>query len=97
MGIQPCRDAVWAWSLPRVSLSPLVAAAREGTLHIIREDSPDKYSVVETVKTEFGAKTMALDPKIHSLYLTTSDFGPAPPQRNSPTPSKSRPRERFTF
>lgn len=58
----------------------LAAATREGTLHIFHEDSPDKISVVETVKTEFGAKTMGLDPKTHNLYLTTSDFGPAPPK-----------------
>jgi YVTN family beta-propeller protein len=56
----------------------IAAATREGTLHIFHEDSLDKYSVVETVKTEFGAKTMGLDPKTHNLYLTTSDFGPAP-------------------
>jgi hypothetical protein len=75
--------------LPKVSLAPLVAATREGTLHIIHEDSPDKYSVVETVKTELGAKTMALDPKTHNLYLTTSDFGPAPAptaQQRNPQP-----------
>jgi len=56
----------------------VAAATREGILHIFHEDSPDKLSVVETVKTEFGAKTMGLDPKTHNLYLTTSDFGPAP-------------------
>ena len=65
----------------------IAAATREGTLHIIHEDSPDKYSVVETVKTEFGAKTMALDPKTHNLYLSTSDFGPAPaPTEKQPNP-----------
>ena len=65
----------------------IVAATREGTLHIIHEDSPDKYSVVETVKTEFGAKTMGLDPKTHNLYLTTSDFGPAQaPTAQQPNP-----------
>jgi len=58
----------------------LAAATREGILHIFHEDSPDKLSVVETVQTEFGAKTMGLDPKTHNLYLTTSDFGPAPPK-----------------
>ena len=68
------------------------AATREGTLQIIHEDSLDKYGVVETVKTEFEAKTMALDPKTHNLYLTTSDFGPhRPPQRDSPIRSQSRP------
>jgi hypothetical protein len=65
----------------------IAAATREGTLHIIHEDSPDKYSVVEIVKTEFGAKTMGLDPKTHNLYLTTSDFGPAPaPTAQQPNP-----------
>jgi DNA-binding beta-propeller fold protein YncE len=56
----------------------LLAATREGTIHVYHEDSPDKFSVVETVKTEFGAKTMGLDPKTHRVWVTTSDFGPAP-------------------
>ena len=59
-----------------------MAATREGTIHIFHQDSPDKVSVVETVKTEFGAKTMAHDPKTHNLYVDTSDFGP-PPQPNA--------------
>ncbi len=54
----------------------VASATREGTLHIFHEDSPNKLSVVETVKTEFGAKTMALDPKTHNLFLDTSDFDP---------------------
>ena len=61
----------------------IAAATRDGLLHIFHEDSPDKISVVEVVKTEFGAKTMGLDPKTHNLYLTTSDFGPAPPATES--------------
>jgi len=48
----------------------------EGTINVFHEDSPDKLSVVETVKTEFGAKTMALDPKTHNLFVDTSDFDP---------------------
>src|SRR6267143_2854138 len=55
----------------------LASATREGTLHIFHLDSPAKLSVVETVKTEFGAKTMGLDSKTHNLYLTTADFRPA--------------------
>jgi len=65
-------------------------STREGMIHIFHEDTPDKFTVVETVKTEYGAKTMALDPKTHNLYLSTSDFGapPAPtPQRPHPTPA----------
>ena len=46
----------------------------DGTIHIFREDSPNKISAVQTVKTEFGAKTMALDPKTHNLLVDTSDF-----------------------
>jgi YVTN family beta-propeller protein len=62
-------------------------ATREGTLHIFHEDTPDKFSVVETVKTEFGARNMALDPKTHRLFLDTTDFGPAPaPTAEQPHP-----------
>jgi YVTN family beta-propeller protein len=47
----------------------------EGTISIIHEDTPDKYSVVETVKTVPRAKTMALDPKTHRLFLSTVEGG----------------------
>lgn len=45
----------------------------EGTITVIHEDSPDKYSVVETVKTLPKAKTMALDFKTHRLFLSTAE------------------------
>jgi YVTN family beta-propeller protein len=47
----------------------------EGTITVIRQDSPDTYSVVETVKTAPKAKTMALDPKTHRLFLSTAENG----------------------
>ncbi|HZW96230.1 MAG TPA: YncE family protein [Candidatus Eremiobacteraceae bacterium] len=47
----------------------------EGTITVIRQESPDKYSVVETVKTLPRAKTMALDPKTHRLFLSTAEAG----------------------
>jgi DNA-binding beta-propeller fold protein YncE len=47
----------------------------EGTITMIHQDSPDKYSVVENVKTLPRAKTMALDPKTHQLFLSTADAG----------------------
>jgi DNA-binding beta-propeller fold protein YncE len=47
----------------------------EGTITVIHQDSPDKYSVVETVKTAPKAKTMALDPKTHRLFLSTAENG----------------------
>lgn len=46
----------------------------DGTIHIFHEDSPDQFTEVQTVKTEAGAKTMALDPKTHNLLVDTSDF-----------------------
>jgi YVTN family beta-propeller protein len=47
----------------------------EGTITVIHQDSPDKYSVVENVKTLPKAKTMALDPKTHRLFLSTTEAG----------------------
>ncbi|HWO31153.1 MAG TPA: YncE family protein [Candidatus Acidoferrum sp.] len=47
----------------------------EGTITVIHEDSPDKYTFVETVKTLPRAKTMALDPKTHRLFLSTAENG----------------------
>src|SRR5579862_9631895 len=47
----------------------------EGTITVIRQDSPDNYSVIETVKTVPKAKTMALDPKTHRLFLSTAEAG----------------------
>jgi hypothetical protein len=69
----------------------LVASATgEGTLHIFHEDSPDKLTAVETVKTEYGAKTMALDPKTHNLWLDTAEFDPPGPaaagEKRAPQP-----------
>jgi DNA-binding beta-propeller fold protein YncE len=54
----------------------LFVATREGMLHIYHEDSPEKLSEVEAVKTEYGAKTLQVDPKTHNVFLTTSDFNP---------------------
>jgi YVTN family beta-propeller protein len=47
----------------------------EGTITVIRQQSPDKYSVVENVKTLPKAKTMALDPRTHRLFLSTAEAG----------------------
>jgi len=47
----------------------------EGTVTVIHEDGPDKYSVVETVKTLPKAKTMALDLKTHQLFLSAAEAG----------------------
>lgn len=50
----------------------------DGTLTVVRQDSPDKYAVLGNVETARGARTMALDPATHTIYLVTAQFGPAP-------------------
>jgi DNA-binding beta-propeller fold protein YncE len=47
----------------------------EGTVTVIRQESADEYSVAQTVKTVPKAKTMALDPKTHRLFLSTAEAG----------------------
>jgi len=47
----------------------------EGTVTVIRQETPDKYSVVDVVKTLPRAKTMALDHKTHRLFLSTAESG----------------------
>lgn len=58
----------------------------EGTLTVIHEDSPDKYTVLDNVTTEVGARTMELDPKTHNVYLVTADLTPTPPTPANPHP-----------
>ena len=52
----------------------------DGTVTIAHEDSPNKLTVVQTLKTEPRARTMALDPKTHRIYLASAKFGAAPEQ-----------------
>src|SRR5437764_203025 len=51
----------------------------EGNVTVVHQDSPDKYTVVATVATFAGAKTIAVDPKTHNAYLFQPERGPAPP------------------
>jgi YVTN family beta-propeller protein len=59
----------------------------EGNLTVAHEDSPEKFTVVDTVPTAKGARTMALDPETHKVYVVTAKFGPAPaPSTDTPHP-----------
>ena len=63
------------------------ASCGQGVLTVVHEDSPDKFSIVENVKTAPGARTMALDTKTHNLYVVTAKFGPRPaPTAQDPHP-----------
>ena len=46
---------------------------------VVHEDSPDKYTVVENVRTAKGARTMEVDPKTHNIYLVTAKLVPSKP------------------
>ncbi|HUI40613.1 MAG TPA: YncE family protein [Terriglobia bacterium] len=50
----------------------------DGTLTVVHEDSPDKYTVVDNVETQRGARTMALDLKTHRVFSVTAEFEPPP-------------------
>jgi DNA-binding beta-propeller fold protein YncE len=49
-----------------------------GALSVFHEDSPQKYTLLEEVKTQAGARTMALDRKTGRVYLSVAEFGPRP-------------------
>ena len=66
----------------------VITANGAGTLTVIHEDTPDKYTVVATVPTARGARTLAMDPKSHHLFTCTADYGPAP----APTAATPHPR-----
>ncbi|PZR77159.1 MAG: hypothetical protein DLM73_00330 [Chthoniobacterales bacterium] len=61
------------------------ASCGEGTTTIAKEEAPDKLTPVQTLKTERSARTIALDPKTHRIYLPSAQFEPAP----SPSPGVS--------
>ena len=67
------------------------ASNGDGTLAVVHEDGADKFSLVQTVKTELGARTMAVDPKTHRVFLPSADFLPLPP------PSADTPKPRRTL
>jgi DNA-binding beta-propeller fold protein YncE len=48
----------------------------EGNVTVAHEDAPDKLTVVQTLATEPGARTMALDPQTHRIYLASAKFEP---------------------
>src|SRR5262245_53901671 len=60
----------------------------EGNVTVVHQDSPDTYSVVATVPTFAGAKTITVDSKTHNAYLFQPERGPAPsPSPDAPPPT----------
>lgn len=62
----------------------------EGTITVVKEENANTFSVLETVKTQKGARTIALNKTTHQLYLPTADFGIKPePTKENPQPRAS--------
>ena len=70
-----------------------IPAGRDSNVTVVRETSPNSYTVIATVPTMRGAKTITVDPMKHVAYLFQPEYGPAPaPAPGSPPPAPgSRP------
>ncbi len=64
-----------------------IPAGRDSNVTVVHEDAPDKYTVVATVTTMLGAKTISVDSAKHVAYLFQPEYGPAPaPAPGAPPP-----------
>jgi hypothetical protein len=63
----------------------------DGTLTIIKEDSPTSFRVEQTVATPARAKTLTLDTKTNQIYLITAEFGPIPTDATAVSPTPTAP------
>jgi YVTN family beta-propeller protein len=61
----------------------------DGTLTVVRESAPGRFAVVETVPTQGGSRTMAVDPVTHNIYLPAAQFSMT--KASSPGAPKPRP------
>jgi DNA-binding beta-propeller fold protein YncE len=69
-----------------------IPAGRDSNVTVVRQDSPDKYTVVATVPTMRGAKTISVDVVKHVAYLFQPEFGPPPANAPAPQPGQRPPR-----
>jgi DNA-binding beta-propeller fold protein YncE len=65
------------WFDPGTKLA-FTSNGEAGTVTVAHEDSPSLLKVVQTLKTRPGARTMALDPATHTIYLAATDYEPQP-------------------
>src|SRR5712692_5777259 len=67
------------------------AANADGTLAVIHQDDPDKYHVVENVRTAQGGRNMGLDLTTHRLYVVSEKFGPPQAESTAANPRRRPP------
>ena len=69
----------------------------EGTITVVKENTPNDFSVVQTVTTQKGARTITINKTTGQLYLSTADFGAKPePTTENPKPRASLVPNSFT-
>jgi DNA-binding beta-propeller fold protein YncE len=64
------------------------ASNSDGTLNVVKETAPGAYTVAQTVETQKGARTHAVDSKSHRVFVPAAKYGPPP----SPTTEHPNPR-----
>jgi DNA-binding beta-propeller fold protein YncE len=69
-----------------------IPAGRSGNVTVARQDGPDLYTVLATVTTVPGAKTISVDPTTHTAYLFQPEYGPPPAGSPAPQPGRRGPR-----
>ncbi len=62
----------------------------DGTVTVAQAKSPTDFTIVQTLKTQVGCRTMTLDPKTHKLYLAAAEYEPAPPPEPGKPPARRR-------
>jgi DNA-binding beta-propeller fold protein YncE len=68
--------------------SEVLAATGDGHLTVIKQDGPGHFSIAQTLTTEAGARTIALDQKTGHIFLMTADYGPVPADAPPPPPGR---------
>lgn len=68
----------------------LIFNANNGSVSVIHADSPDQYSLVETVTTQLKANTLAVDPETHKVYLPSAEWTSSKPSAGTPNPAPAR-------
>ena len=80
---------------PRTDLA--FSSNGDGTLTVVHEDSPEKFNVVQNAQTQRGARTMAVDPNTHDVYLVTAEFDEQPPAEGQTRPRRTMKAGSFTL
>ncbi len=92
IGSVPIGEGVDANNYDPETRLAFASSGGSGNVTIARLDTPDKLTVVQTLTTARGARTMTLDPRTHKIYLAAAEYEAPAAQ---PAPGGQRPRPRM--